>query len=217
MAYLMEKWPTGNSNPNVYYVLTIRKNGKLERRHYYTVDDVETAVQQLRINNIEIVTARRFCKGSWSDFVPETAAEKSRRENENHCEYIGLEMEMYAAGEVYRCPDCGETLHPIDTGDKYKCPSCGAVNDVDDLEQLGLWDYFEDVLDVEYRVSGCQRNQLEYRSVRLLVAFGGPNIYIDTAARKVQLYWWTEYAEYELSRELCDEIDAHWEKIYLCC
>ena len=213
MSYLMENWPTSNSKEGVFYALTIRKNGKLETRHFYTVDDVETAVQQMNINGWPIIRARRFCKGSWSDFTPETCAEKEKRENENHCECIALEMEAYAAGELYRCPECGETLSIIDAGEKYKCPHCGETSDTEDYEALSLWDYFDnDLYDIEYRIGGDKA----YRSVRLMVACGGPNIYIDTAARKVQLYWWTDCAEYPLHSDVCDEIDSVYEELWIC-
>jgi predicted RNA-binding Zn-ribbon protein involved in translation (DUF1610 family) len=213
MSYLMEKWPTSNKRKGVFYDITIRKNGKILTQRFDTVEDVESAVQQIRFNKWPIVRARRFCRGSWEDFTPETAAEKTKRENENHCECIALELEGYAAGEYYACPDCGEAIYLTDeVGDKYKCPSCGSVNDTDDFEQLGLLDYLRDVYDVEYRIGGDR----EYRNVRLMVACGGPNIYIDTHAQKVQLYWSTDYAEYHLIRSVCDEIDALWEELFIC-
>lgn len=137
------------------------------------------------------------------------------REDENraHCRHIAEQAEAYAAGDVFRCPDCGEEIRlPDDVGDKYRCPCCGAVNDVDDLEQLSLWDYLADIYDTEYRVGSDK----EYRSVQIMVACGGPNIYIDTARALVMLHWWTEYAEYPLSYDARDAIDE-WAKEYWNC
>lgn len=131
-------------------------------------------------------------------------------ENRNHCKHIATEIEAYADGNVYHCPECGEEIRmPDDVGDKYRCPHCHTVADIEDYEQLSIWDYMTDILDIEYRC-GSDR---EYRSCKIMVACGGPNIYIDTAAAMVKLYWWTEYAEYPLSYAACDAIDE-WAEEY---
>lgn len=141
------------------------------------------------------------------------ARERDNLENWNHCRRIAEEADAYAAGEVYRCPECGEILHlPDDVGDKYRCPHCGEVSDLDDLEQLSMWDYLADCLDVEYRC-GSDR---EYRSVQIMVAWGGPNIYLDTASKAVELYWWNESARYCLSDEAVDMIDEWAEEYWGC-
>lgn len=131
-------------------------------------------------------------------------------ENRNQCKHIALEAEAYADGAVHRCPDCGEEIRfPDNVGDKYRCPHCHNVTDVDDYEQLSIWDYMSDILDIEYR---CGSDK-EYRSCKIMVACGGPNIYIDTASALVKLYWWTEYAEYPLSYDARDAIDE-WAEEY---
>lgn len=79
-------------------------------------------------------------------------------------------------------------------------------------EPVSLYDYFEDVYDIEYRVD----SQREYRGVSLMIACGGPNIYIDTRDHKIKLYWWTEYDEIYLDSSLCDEIDEIFEEYYNC-
>lgn len=134
-------------------------------------------------------------------------------ENRNHCKHIALEIEAYADGNVYRCPECGEEIKmPDDVGDKYRCPHCHTAADVDDYEQLSVWDFLNDVFDIEYR---CSSNK-EYRSVRIMVACGGPNIYIDTSDAMVKLYWWNERAEYPLSYDARDAIDEWAEEYWNC-
>lgn len=138
----------------------------------------------------------------------------AEKENRQHCEHIAKEIEAYADGNVYRCPECGEEIRmPDDVGDKYRCPHCHTVADVDDYEQLSVWDFLSDVFDIEYRCSSGK----EYRSVRIMVACGGPNIYIDTADALVKLYWWNERAEYPLSYEARDAIDEWAEEYWNCC
>ena len=158
----------------------------------------------------DIIAVTRGAGSVYVHGAPQEAPRSREDENRAHCRHIAQEAEAYAGGEVYRCPDCGEVLRlPDDVGDKYRCPGCGTVSDVDDLEQLSMWDFLTDVYDVEYRVSSDK----EYRSVRVMVACGGPNIYIDTASAMVKLYWWTEYAEFPLSYDARDAIDE-WAEEY---
>ena len=53
------------------------------------------------------------------------------------------------------------------------------------------YDYLSDALDFRWIV----QNDLEFIGARVLVAFGGPNIWIDTTTQKVEGYWWGNYAE----------------------
>lgn len=55
------------------------------------------------------------------------------------------------------------------------------------------FDWLEGVLDIEYIVSGKK----EYLGARVLVAFGGPNIWVDTRRGVVEGFWWGSYARAE--------------------
>ena len=199
----------------------VRKPGSM-RKHYInsrTGEDTNSARQAMAWHRAgDDIQVNTFYnephKTGLANVVHVRAArvEIDYREDENraHCRHIAEQAEAYAAGDVFRCPDCGQDIRlPDDVGDKYRCPCCGAVNDVDDLEQLSMWDYMSDILDVEYRC-GSDR---EYRSCKICVAWGGPNIYIDTASALVKLYWWTEYAEYPLSYDARDAVDE-WAEEY---
>lgn len=150
----------------------------------------------------------------------ETAQERAARENRETCRRIAEEVEAYASGQCYRCPECGELIQfddldelehdTTDGGTCYVLP-CGCET-TDEPEQMSLYDYFEDCLDVEYRV-GADR---EYRSVCVMVTCGGPNIYVDTQRRAVCLYWWTETAEYPLLSDAVDAVDAWAEEYWSC-
>lgn len=136
-------------------------------------------------------------------------------ENRNHCKQIAEELEAYVDGERYRCPECGEHCNVVEEESEsgetvYKC-SCGCTTEYEP-EQLSVWDWAEDILDIEYR---CGSDKA-YRSVRILVAFGGPNIYIDTATKRVELYWWTDYASYLISHEAAAALDDWAEDFWNC-
>jgi hypothetical protein len=55
-----------------------------------------------------------------------------------------------------------------------------------DDQPFSAFDYLQDVLDIEYVVS----SKKEYLGARVLVAFGGPNIWINTRTKQVEGYWW---------------------------
>ncbi len=55
----------------------------------------------------------------------------------------------------------------------------------EDGEEFSAFDYLRDALDIEYIVSGKK----EYLGARVLVAFGGPNIWINTRTKQVEGYW----------------------------
>lgn len=143
----------------------------------------------------------------------ETEQEKTDRENRETCASIAHELEAYAEGRAYKCPECGEVII-VDDGEELPdvCPGCGEKVDSDDFEQLSVYDYFDDALDIEYRV-GSDR---QYRSVCVMVTCGGPNIYIDTSSKAVELYWWGDRAEYRLLSDTVEAIDDVFEELYNC-
>jgi hypothetical protein len=55
-------------------------------------------------------------------------------------------------------------------------------------DPLSAYDYLQDVLDINWILN----NDKTYKGARLLVAFGGPNIWIDTNLEQVEGHWWGE-------------------------
>ena len=81
-----------------------------------------------------------------------------------------------------------------------------------DIEIATIDDYFDDFYDVDYVVGSDKK----YKACRVLVAYGGPNIYIDTWNQEVQLEWWGEHAETYIPDDLCRAIDEFFETLYEC-
>ena len=98
------------------------------------------------------------------------------------------------------CKAIAEELKSIYNGEQ--------VNE--DGEQLTLYDYFSDVLDFEYTIDSGK----EYKSVKIWVTLGGPNVWIDTSDSYVRLAWGTAREEYPLSYYVRDEIDSIFEEYY---
>lgn len=156
-------------------------------------------------------------RGTLADVVHVNGAAQKERDDDAknlaRCKRVALELEAYTDGNVYRCPECNKIIClPDDVGDKYKCPDCGEVHDVDDLEQLGIYDYMDDILDVEFAVN----SKKEFRSCSICVGFGGPSIYIDTGTGNVELYWWGHRASYALKSDTLDAVNDWAEEYYNC-
>ncbi len=181
----------------------------------YTAETREIKVEAI---NEEHAKLKARAKAEMFEFVASVAQEptgqaKTDRENRDHCRRIAEDLEDYANGNVCRCPECNEIIAlPDDVGDKYRCPDCGTVHDVDDLEQLSMWDYLEDALDFRFLID----SRRDVLAVKILIAYGGPNIWIDTESRAVELYWWTDRASYPISGDVCDALEE-WAEEYLQC
>lgn len=62
--------------------------------------------------------------------------------------------------------------------------------EIDSEGEFSAFDYLQDALDIEYIVNG----KGEYLGARVLVAFGGPNIWINTRTKTVDGAWWGDSA-----------------------
>ena len=71
------------------------------------------------------------------------------------------------------------------------------------------FDYLSDVLDIQYIVT----SEKQYIGARVLVAFGGPNIWINTQTKTIEGYWWDESAfasYYEDTMNLDEALEELW-------
>lgn len=80
----------------------------------------------------------------------------------------------------------------------------------DDGEKMTMYDYFSDVLDWEYTI-GCRG---DFMGVRVYVALGGPNVWIDTRRGEIGGAWGTDRAETWLPYEIAEEIDDIFREYY---
>ena len=162
-----------------------------------------------------IIHSRYSHTGVYVHGAAQKPAHITEDDNRAHCKHIALELDAYVNGDIRRCPDCGEE-HRRDwseVGEVFRCPSCGEISDPDDWEQLSVWDFLGDCYDIEYRVD----SRRELRSVCVMVACGGPNIYLDTDSKDVELYWWSERARYPMSYEAVEALDDWAEEMWGCC
>ena len=138
-------------------------------------------------------------------------------ENRIHCKAIADKLEAIAEGLLYKCPECGEWIEWNDNqyddeSASYTCQECGAAFEESELEAASIYDYFESALDIDY----ITNSKKEYKACRIMVACGGPNIYVNTWERKVELHWWNEHAEMGLTVDACNAIDEWAEEYFNC-
>lgn len=89
------------------------------------------------------------------------------------------------------------------------------ANVAEELEAMDdetLNEYLYDVYDIEYRAD----NERAYRSVKLMIACGGPNVYVDTDEKAVLLHWGGTKKEHFLSREVTDRVDNIFSELWDC-
>ena len=79
-----------------------------------------------------------------------------------------------------------------------------------DDQEMSAFDYLQDALDIEYIVN----SKREYLGARVLVAFGGPNIWINTRTKKVDGYWWNESASASFDDGI--DLDSALEELWNC-
>lgn len=78
----------------------------------------------------------------------------------------------------------------------------------DDGDECSAFDYLEDALDIEYIVN----SKGEYLGARVLVAFGGPNIWVNTRTKTVEGHWWSDsaYASFSDGIGLDEALEELW-------
>jgi hypothetical protein len=80
-----------------------------------------------------------------------------------------------------------------------------------DDRPFSAFDYLQDALDIEYIVN----SKKEYLGARVLVAFGGPNIWINTRTQKVEGYWWGDSCIMSYDKDAMD-LDFALSELYNC-
>ena len=76
-------------------------------------------------------------------------------------------------------------------------------------DDVTAYDWLEDVLDIEYIVSSDK----QYKSAKVLVAFGGPNIWVNFDDMTVDGYWGGDKVSVPFTDNM--HIDEALEELYL--
>lgn len=78
-------------------------------------------------------------------------------------------------------------------------------DDAEEFTEASAGDYLQSMLDVQFLVDSDRT----YRSARILVAFGGPNAWIDTRTGQLEVAWWSAPEYRDLPREFVEGLDDY--------
>ena len=121
------------------------------------------------------------------------------------CQWIVEKLEALASGKLYD-EETGEFVD--DEGQQ------GSFTELDDNRYTDLYNYIADNLGIRITTS---LEGSEYYGAEICVAWGGPNIYIETSDSYVRGYWGSDRAEVPLSysaRDKIDDIIDEWRQCY---
>lgn len=105
-----------------------------------------------------------------------------------------------------------ESLHAdLSAGFSYETNEDGECRD-EDGNPTSPWEYVIDALDIEVTRS----LNGDYRGARLLLSFGGPNVWLDTAERELQGAWGSKRVNMHAPYGECEEIDEAIEEYVSC-
>lgn len=76
---------------------------------------------------------------------------------------------------------------------------------------IGGFDYIKDLLDINYTLD----SERQYKGARILVAFGGPNIWINTVSWEVEAYWWGDSCVMSYNTDAMD-LDGTCDELFNC-
>ncbi len=125
-------------------------------------------------------------------------------EHNEYCERIADEIDKICSGDMYKTPEGDE----IDAA-RVDPSVLEEYLERMEAEEITIYDYFDEYFDIKFTVSPCRGGGFDYEGARIMITYGGPNVYVDTTEGKVLLYWWTERGEAFLTCNAIDQIDEY--------
>ena len=84
------------------------------------------------------------------------------------------------------------------------------ADDIGDNDGTTAHEWMEGVYDIEW----ITHQDKSYKAARILVAGGGPNIWVNLQTNTVQGYWWGDYCEHSFQDNI--GLDQYLEEIFEC-
>lgn len=122
--------------------------------------------------------------------------------NDIKSQVLSIVRDIEQGRQCESCTECGADLHDTNT-----CPECEHEN----CDTISGFDYILTALDFNYILNSDRT----YKGAHLLVAFGGPNIWVDTSTKTVTGGWWGDSYSATYSMDEMD-IDGACEELFGC-
>lgn len=133
-------------------------------------------------------------------------------EHDEYCKEIADQLEAVVNGVMMECPHCGNYTDKHNYYDSDSeicvCEHCGeTIEGAAEANEISLYDYLADeIFDMEYTVS-IEYNGMTLRGCKIMIACGGPNIYLNTNSGDVELFWWNEQGRYSMDTDVIEALD----------
>lgn len=126
------------------------------------------------------------------------------------CEEIAKTLKSIAEDYLCSCPECDEYYYVGDSMviDSIFCPNCG--EELEEQHFVMVQDYLSDWIDIEYTVDA----ERKYKGVKVMIAWGGPDIYINTNTCAIEMCWWDKKDYYPITGLVTDMVDEMFQDIY---
>lgn len=119
---------------------------------------------------------------------------------------IAEELDAIADGTAFFYDECPEDIFYLMDDENEEFEGCIP----EEAYAAGMIHYFSDVYNTVYMVN----ENRQYIGVRVMVACGGPNIWVDTYEREIVLYWGADVERCPLWSATCSAIDALFEEFW---
>lgn len=197
-------------------MLTYKTLDRFEREYkteHYTPEQIETIEHAAYVANMNQCNNPEWTEADiFADFIrvlgvhkietEPAEADETETENNEEEETMMNELKKYVDG----IRDELKALYELDITDEER------EKREESGDPCSLYDYFDDVLDIEYTID----SQGEYLGARVYVTLGGPNVWIDTCEGYVKGAWGTDREESWIPSEINDEINDIFREYYDC-
>lgn len=105
-----------------------------------------------------------------------------------------------ARGFVWYCPDCGREFVNANGCEGDECPDCDV-----EMEQMTINDELQDGWFNDEIILSTD-DPATVKDGSIMVGCGGPNVWVNSRSKKVEVYWWADYAEAPIDTDTADAI-----------
>lgn len=103
-------------------------------------------------------------------------------------------------GIIWYCPQCGEEHLDASGCETVECPDCDV-----EMEQMTINDELQDGWFNDEIILSTDDPAI-VKDGSIMVGCGGPNVWVNSRSKKVEVYWWADYAEAPIDTDTADAV-----------
>lgn len=133
-------------------------------------------------------------------------------DNEAWVESIAKTLDDIAHGRAILVDGVIKTWDELTDDERKAYEENRDIGDEDQPHDASMFDYLAENYGVWYTLDWDK----ELVHGKVCVAFGGPNIYINTDTGKVELYWWLDRADAPMTDAAIEAVNDFLDELYHC-